>query len=618
MNLTLLALAATVVLGTVGWLAARRHLWTWAAGLYPAAAGCLYVTVTTAGAVLWYAGVALLVAAGLVGWMRYGRSSATVARWGARSRRTSGVATSVDIARHASARAMRKRAAVVRPSLEGMSRRALRQLGPSAYAVRLARVGGQTVWASVEDVVIVLGGPRTGKTGWMGGAIIDAPGAVVTTSTRLDLHNTTRPLRETDGRPVIVFNPAGLGSVESTLRFNPLTGCADPVVATERAADMIPESSGSGDRSYWDAQARRVLAAHLHAAALGGRTMQHVLGWIADPKAASREVLALLRESSQPSFAKDAEQFQTTNDKTQSSITSTVMPALGWLSSPAAVAAATTTGAPFDVAEFIRSRGTLYLLGRNESHTAPLMAGLVGYVCRAARRLAADQPGGRIDPTLALFLDEAGRAAPVPLDDWTGDAGGSGILIVCAFQSLADIRGRWGDDGAAKILNNATAVVLYGGTKDERDLRVWTGLAGQRDEVVKTYGRDGRVVSRTTRQVEVLTPAQLSNLPAWRAVVFRRGMPPVIGRPLMSWKRRDVKAAARDAGVRAKRARWETTLDTAWASSWVAGEGDAIIAAAEQLALGLPSPAPLDLPGEPRPVAAHPSPTPRPRTSGGQ
>lgn len=618
MNLTLIALAATAVLGMIGWLAARRHLWTWAAGLYPAAGGCLYVTVTTAGPVLWYAGVAVLVAAGSVGWMRYGRSSATVARWGARSRRTSGVATSVDIARRASARAMRKRATVVRPSLDGMSRRALRQLDPSAYAVRLARVGAQTVWASVEDVVIVLGGPRTGKTGWMGGAIIDAPGAVVTTSTRLDLHKATRPLRETDGRPVFVFNPAGLGSLESTLRFNPLTGCGDPVVATARAADMIPESSGSGERSYWDGQARRVLAAHLHAAALGGRTMHHVAAWMGNPKASSKEVLALLRDSGQVAFATDAEQFQTTNDKTQSSITTTVMPALQWLLSPAAVAAATAPGEPFDVAELIRSRGTVYLLGRNEAYTAPLMAALVGYIAREARRIAADQPAGRIDPTLALFLDEAGRAAPVPLDDWTGDAGGSGILIVCAFQSLADIRGRWGEDGAAKILNNATAVVLYGGTKDARDLQLWTGLAGQREEVVKTYGAHGRVVSRTTRQVDVLTPAQLSNLPEWRAVVFRRGMAPVIGRPPMSWNRRDAKAADRDAGVRAKRAQWETTLDTAWASSWVAGEGDAVIAAAEQLALGLPSPAPIDLPGEARPVAARPSPTPRPRTSGGQ
>ena len=53
--------------------------------------------------------------------------------------------------------------------------------------------------------------------------------------------------------------------------------------------------------------------------------------------------------------------------------------------------------------------------------------------------------------------------------------------------------------------------------------------------------------SRTVRKVPVLPPAQLANLPERRVVVFRRGMPLIIGRVRMAWTRADVRAATRSA-----------------------------------------------------------------------
>lgn len=586
MSTTGLIAAVALVAAAAGWLAFRRRLWLWAAGLDTLALVAGYVLVTTGGLIVWAAAAVLGGLAGLVGWHRWGRSSAIVGRWGRRSRRTSGVATTLDVLRVASAWAMRRRARIVRPSFAGLSWRELRRVPVTEYAVRLLRAGWVEVWASVEDVVAIFGGPRTGKTGLLAAMIVDAPGAAVVTSTRLDLMELTRILRGQRG-PVYVFNPGGLGGeseageplLPSTLGFDPLTGCANPVTATERAIDMVPETrGGSGDRAYWDGQARRVLAAYLHAAALGGRTMHDVLRWVSDPAGTHREVRTLLEDSPQPAFVQDANQFVTTNERTRSSITSTVMPALQWLLSPAADAAARPiAGQRFDVVELIRSRGTVYLLGRDEAYTAPLMAALVGYICREARRYASTMPGGRIDPTLGLYLDEAGRAAPVPLDDWTGDAGGSGICIVAAFQSRADVLDRWGTTGGAKIVNNAGAVVLFGGTKDPDDLQMWVDLAGERDEDVVTRGKDRRVTSRTTRTTRVLPAARLSNLPAGRAVLYRRGLPPVIGRPRMAWDRPDVQAAADEA-------RRERTFDRAWQATAIANAGAEVVAAAERLA----------------------------------
>jgi type IV secretory pathway TraG/TraD family ATPase VirD4 len=182
------------------------------------------------------------------------------------------------------------------------------------------------------------------------------------------------------------------------------------------------------------------------------------------------------------------------------------------------------------------------MLGGEEAQVAPLVCALTGYIAREARRLAALRPGGRLDPPLSLRLDEAALICPVPLDRWSADMGGRGVSIVACFQSRAQLVDRYGDAKAAVILNNSGARVLFGGTADRDDLNYWSTLAGERDEPITTTDLHGRVASRTTRRVPVLAPAQLANLRAGRVVVFRRDMPPVVGRAEQAWRRHDVHA----------------------------------------------------------------------------
>ena len=209
-------------------------------------------------------GALLLAGGAAVVWHRRTRSASIVGRWGAKSRRKSGVASTLDIARLASWVAMRRKACVVRPSLADLTRRERLRVHTTEVAVPLCRVGALRVWSSVEDVLLIFGGPRTGKTGYLAGRIIDAPGAVLVTSTRTDLHDLTAGLRARRS-PVLVFNAVGLGDLPSTVTFDPLCGCADPMTAAERATDLIAAGShgDGGDREYWDSQARRVLALSL-------------------------------------------------------------------------------------------------------------------------------------------------------------------------------------------------------------------------------------------------------------------------------------------------------------------------------------------------------------------
>jgi hypothetical protein len=220
------------------------------------------------------------------------------------------------------------------------------------------------------------------------------------------------------------------------------------------------------------------------------------------------------------------------------------------------------------VAQLLESRATVFLLGAEETQAAPLVCALTGHIAREARRLAALQPSGRLDPPLTLALDEAALISPVPLESWTADMGGRGVTILCAFQSRAQLLARWGVHDTATILNNTGAVLVFGGTRDHDDLQFWSTLTGERDEPITTTDLHGRVASRTVRRVPVLQPAQLANLPAGRVVVIRRGLPPVIGRAPMAWHRADVRALAfrgRHPVLVARLSGWAAAVTAWWA-----------------------------------------------------
>jgi type IV secretion system protein VirD4 len=508
-------------------------------------------------------GIADVVAVAVYCAHRRGSSAGKVERWADKSQRHDGVASAWEIHRVASRHAVRKLAKQLRPSVADLGFFARLRVPTREFATPLARVGWQRVWSAIEDVTVRIGGPRTGKTGELGCRILDAPGAVIATSTRTDLLEKTGPVRSRKG-PIYVFNPSGVGGRASTITFDPLCGCTDPKTAVDRASDLLAGSSSPGrgvESDFWTDQAKRVLACLLHAAALGEASMRDVQKWLADLDEAAVELRKFLRRSSEPAFEAEAVQFLGNNDRTRTSICTTIMPALGWLRD--ATAAAAATGGGFDVADLLARRGTVYMLGAEDAQVAPLVAALTGHIAREARRIAADAPGGRLDPPLTLALDEAALICPIPLDSWTADMGGRGVTIHIAVQSRAQLRQRWGDMGAAAILNNAATVLIFGGSRDPEDLAAYSTLTGDRYETVETFDKDGVLTGKTTRRVPVLTPAQISNLPRWHVLIIKRGMPPAIGVVSLMWNNRAVRRAERQAKRAAKRAMWRAEYDLA-------------------------------------------------------
>lgn len=478
---------------------------------------------------------------------RFNRSAATVSRWDRRSRRKDGQATAFDIAR--SNFRVRRRGHAVRPHLEdhGLHRRftiSMRELG-----VPLLRVGLQRVWASHEDVILIVGGPRSGKSQLLAPRIIEAPGAVLVTTTRRNLHTITAPLREKVG-PVLVFNPSGLGGLQNSVSFDPLTGCRNVSVATARAEDMVTAGGGKltgvSNADFFQGQAKRVLATLMHGAAMDDRPFSDVHAWVANPEGHKDEIRSAMRKTSSKAHMVDVDQFLVTNSNTQSSTTTTVMPALQWMLDPTA-RAAIETGTPLDVAQFLRERGSLYLVGSEETSSAPLVTALTGHIAREARRIAEAQPGGRLDPPLTMALDEAALICPVPLEKWTSDMGGRGIPLLIAVQSRAQLVSRYGDADSRVIINNCGSVLLLGRQRDAEDLAYWSSLTGER--FAENHSRDakGKKLGSSDHRTAVISTSRLANLPERKAVLIHSGLDPVVGRIEQAMKRRDVKGAMRDA-----------------------------------------------------------------------
>jgi hypothetical protein len=325
------------------------------------------------------------------------------------------------------------------------------------------------------------------------------------------------------------FNPAGLGGLESTVRWRVLSGCTDFETACRRADDLIP-TSRSDEAERWDAKARLLLGLLLHAAAVSGRSMSDVRRWAPGDATALREVSdALIAAGFGGRDRLDEwEEHCRTNSKTKTSITTPMAAAVASVSNDRARHlgdAAPDDPRLIDPMRLIRAGETLHLIGgEGNTRFAPLIAALVAEIAHAARMLASHYPGGRLDPPLTMILDEADRVVPVALDKWTADMGGRGVTIHIAVQSLAQLRQRWGEDGAATICANAAALVIYGGSPAANDLRDISTLVGE--HTAREVDKDGAVANR---RVPVLSPAEIRALDPWQVLVLRRHLRPFVG-----------------------------------------------------------------------------------------
>lgn len=457
-------------------------------------------------------------------------------------------------------RALVRRAAVVRPSLSGPPQPRGRRPEPGAVGYRLGTVGGRQLWCSVEDSALLVGPPRMGKglhvvIPW----VLDAPGAVVTTSTRPDTLAVTFHARAARG-PVAIFDPQRLAGLPGGLAWSPVRGCQSPRTALVRARGL---AAGAGwgrtvtDADFWAGQTETALRCLLHAAALDGRRAVDLYRWSLNPALAEDAVHVLTRHpDAAPGWADALDAAVHADPRTRDSIWLGVRQSLAALADPDVLAAVDPApGHEFDPAAFLADSGTLFLLASavTSGSCAPLVAAFVEDITETARAVAARAPGARLDPPLLLALDEIANLTPLPsLPSLMAEGGGTGITTLAVLQSLAQARHRWGEHAADAIWDAATVKIILGGLAKLRDLEDVTRLLGEIDETTETLsrGRAGERSSSTSlRQVPVMPPSVLRTLPFGTGVLLLRHARPVVI-DLQAWpRRRD--AAALAAGRRA-------------------------------------------------------------------
>ena len=412
------------------------------------------------------------------------------------------------------------------------------------FAHRLGRAQYfRRVYASLEHQVLRIAPPRKGKTGHISDRVMDTRGACVVHETRPDTFFATAGHRAGLG-PIWTFNPDRLGGIPSTFRWAMTQGCADPMEAFYRAADLVGAVANHGEMLWWSEKARGVLAAAVHAAGLpsaeavtaaqalgaglqaamlAGADMTAVWNWaygdnslinsVRGHPGASASLFGALTELNKPG-------------KTADSIRITMSKSLEWLAVPQLREMVTGLDArPFDVPRFLDERGTIYLIspGDEESPSAPLFRCFAGYLHRGAKRHALLQPGRRIDPGVLFALDELHKC-PVNLPSWLADSAGFGIMLDAVVHAEGQLLDKYGPEGLNTVWNTTGIKIFYGGIHDGDILKKISLLGG-----TMPHGEAGE-----NPCIPVEFPQRL---PRWRALVINDDLCPVVIKFRPVWRR---------------------------------------------------------------------------------
>jgi type IV secretion system protein VirD4 len=384
---------------------------------------------------------------------------------------------------------------------------------------------------------VILGPPRSGKgLHLVIPMILDAPGAVITTSTRPDNLTATYEARQRRGE-VAVFDPQHLApGLANEVRWSPTRGCEKPQTAMIRARALTSGvASGTNESTFWQSAAEQAVRCLLHAAALSGAAAEDLYRWSLSAVLAS-EALGPLTEDARaaPGWAQALDAILSAEQKQRDSIWAMVGIAFSALADPHVLAAVSPEpGNAFDPEMFLRGNGTLYLLGTSSgaSATTGLVSALVEDVVEVARRMAAGSAGGRLDPPLSLILDEAANYRVPSLASLMSEGGGTGISTIVVLQSLAQARAEWGDHAGAALWDSAIVKIILGGGSNARDLDDLSKLIGTRKDrqVTESTGAAGHHTrSVSTHDVPILEPGQLRQLPFGTGVLLLRSARPIM------------------------------------------------------------------------------------------
>ncbi|MCX4462427.1 TraM recognition domain-containing protein [Streptomyces sp. NBC_01728] len=489
-----------------------------------------------------------------------------------------------------------KKRKILRPSLKDVPARKVPTNAVGFY-IGKDRKTGLHLYASIEESSLMLAPMGAGKTAKLGNWLLDAPGAVLATSSKYDIVELTEAIRTRVGN-ILIWNPERLADRPSNISWDPVIGCSDPQLGIERSkrrAKSLLEGSdftkGMENRNFWTSSSYRVLKAFLWAADAEGLSLIDVARWSKQPhRYEAIEIFKKHSDTAPRGWQDDLEQQQKVDGKatTLENVFGTLSQTFMFLDSPdiqQVILSAHRPHAQFDVEAYLRSRDTLYMLG-NDSDVGgmgPLFTCLTSEVYAGARTMASRMRGGRLDPPMTFVLDEAALICSVPLQRWTADSRGIGITIHAVFQSPAQIYERYGKYAYQTIWDNCVKLIL-GGLSNDEHIESLSRLTGKRRVKQETESQSNsgglnatsnRSSSYTWVEKPTMESSDIMYLDPGEILMFRKYLGgPVVATYTPVWDRKDVKNVVRDnkkaakSELRARKRKLATVPAAPEASPW--------------------------------------------------
>jgi hypothetical protein len=424
---------------------------------------------------------------------------------------------------------------------------------------------GVELWCRYDRTAGVYGEQGSGKTlDVLAPALLAHRGAGMATLTKVDDLLLTAERRQqplTPGgllRPIAVLDPFGAAPGLPEFVWDPIAGCVDPKVAEKRAkafaAGTVTGAVNGGRQDsaarFYAAETAKVLQGFLHAAALTGRTLDHMLEWIANPVAAEQPAEILQQHDHAARFWDGllSGALHGSADTVGNTVT-TVQQAMALFFQPEIRARCVPArGRPAtDIADLIAKQGTVYLLGREDPYAsaAPLMTAVAEHVLDTALWVAATSPHGRMTPCFLACLDELPSTTPLPtLRVRMANERALGLSFIYASQTWKQMVVSYGEDDARSLFGLTNNLVIFGGGKD---IHFYKELSDLIDDVrisrqTVSDGPGGIGTSRSGEDVRVLRPGDIRRIQERHALVIAGNAPPIIARLRRCFDGKDGKA----------------------------------------------------------------------------
>lgn len=388
------------------------------------------------------------------------------------------------------------------------------------------------LWLPIEESVTLVAPQRGGKTSQLiVPTLIDWPGPALVTSARTDVLFQTAKIRSGSGA-VHVIDPYGIAGWPETARWSLTEGCQDYGVV-QRRTEVLMATTRSAENTrnggYFSNTAKIMINCWLHAAGLAGLSAKDVVDWVTDP--GNRRPIQILAEHDKSRMSAILASYYTGNSEERASAWRTAFqPFAGLLNPRVADIFACDPADSLDLSDWLAGGDTIYLLGEEDDHSllSPLLAAFGRAAMDTAKHTAARTISGRLDPPLGLIGDELANCLPLPeLPQLMSLAGGFGIFVLASLQNLAQAERRWGPLGLRQIISGATVKIVLGGISDPQELRLFSDMIGEHDELQMSLTENHDRISRQTsvRRRPILDMGMVRMIPERSGVLIHRATP---------------------------------------------------------------------------------------------